>query len=103
MLLKDTVLFYPCTEPLSFSDITISDCTSEEAGHILHALYCVSTCCSYKIIVVRTVDTDALVLSISYISQHVPLINGIDIYAELVNSSKIYDIKRIVEELGLEV
>ena len=51
----------------------------------------------------RTVDSDVLVLLISYISQHVQLTNDIDIYAELVNSSKFYDIERIVEELGLNV
>ena len=81
---KDTVLFYPCTEPISFSDITITDCTSEEADQrlIRHALHCVSTCYSYKIIAVRTVDTDVMILLISYISQHVQLINDIDIYMQ---------------------
>ena len=37
-------------------------------------------------------DADVLVLLISYISQHEQLINDIDIYAELVNSSNIYNI-----------
>ena len=101
-LTKTLFFSIPLPNPISFLDITITaDCTSEEAEQSLirHALHCVSTCYSYKIIV----DTDVLVLLISYISQHVQLINDIDIYAELVNLSKIYDIKRIVEELGLEV
>ena len=84
---KDTVLFYPSTEPMYFSDITITDCTSEEADQrlIRHALHCVSTCYSYKIIVVRTVDTDVLALLISYISQNVQLISDIDIYIYMQN------------------
>ena len=51
---------------------------------------------------VRTVDTDVLILLISHISQ-VELGDDVNIHAYLINSDKYYDIKTVIRMLGPDI
>ena len=68
---KDTFLCSFDPEPLSQSDISITKCQSEEADQnlIRHTLHIIENYIHFKRIVVRTIDTDFLILLISYIGQ----------------------------------
>ena len=56
---------------------------------------------NYKNILVCTIDTDVLVLPISYIGQ--VELNDIEIHAYLINSGRYYSIKQIIRELGSDI
>ena len=84
--------------------VSVRPCESEEADQriVRHALNLVYN--GYKNILVRTIDTDVLVLLISHISQ-VQLNDAeiYEIYAYLINSDKYYNIKAIIQELGSDI
>ena len=84
---KDTVLCSTSIETLDSHDISITHCQSKEADQrlIRHALHCISA--QYKKIVVRTVDTDVLILVMSYVSQFYDLCTDVNIYPHMMNST----------------
>ena len=101
---KTTVL---CSSPVETVDlhneVSITSCQSEEADQriIRHALHCILE--QYKKVVVRTVDTDVLILLISYVGQFYEKCSNIWIYANIMNSScQYYDIIAAVDALGSE-
>ena len=102
---KDTVLCAPDTEPINLPDISISKCQSEEADQRLvrHTLHCLSYFQLYKRVVVRTIDTDVLILLISYVGQYFYLNSDVDVYAELINTPTYYNIIEICKSLGLDI
>ena len=55
----------------------------------------------YKNILVRSIDTDVLVLLISYTGQ--VELNDIEIHAYLINSDRYYNIKQIIRELTSDI
>ena len=100
---KDTVLCYTSIETLDSHDISITHCQSEEADQrlIRHTLHCISA--QYKKAVVRTVDTDVLILLMSYVSQFYNLCTDINIYVHMVNSAcEYYDVIDAIFDLGKE-
>ena len=91
-------------ETIESSDISIMDCQSEEADHrlIRHTLHCVFE--QYQTIVVRTIDTDVLVLLISYVGQFLDHCNDKNIYAHMIQSNPpYYDITSAAQILGKEI
>ena len=101
---RDTVL---CSSPIDLSDghrFPINNCESEEADQrvIRHTLHCMSE--QYRRIVVRTIDTDVLILLMSYVAKYHEICGeGITVYAHMVNSScEFYNITSAVESLGKE-
>ena len=66
--------------------ISQSHSQSEEADQrlIQHTLHCIS---AWHKIVVSTVDTDVLILLMSYMSQYKDLCTDVNIYAHMVNSA----------------
>ena len=56
---------------------------------------------SYKNIIVRTIDADALALLISYIGKGE--LNDIEIHAYLIILDRYYNIKQIIQELGSDI
>ena len=91
---KNSVLCSSAVEALDLHDeVSITSCQSEEADQrvIWHALHCLSE--QYKKIVVPTVDTDVLVLLMSYVCQFYEKCSHFETYAHMVNSScQYYDI-----------
>ena len=82
---KDTILCSVDPEPVEQSDISITKCQSEEADqriirHVLHTIY---NYAQLKRIVVNTIDTDVLVLSISYVRRFEDM--DIEIFAYLTS------------------
>ena len=69
---------------------------ADEADHPLvrHALNMIQS--GYKNVLVRTIDTDVLVLLLA----HIPQVDDININAYLINSDKYYDIQEIIRTLG---
>ena len=85
------------------SHISITHGQSEEADQqlIQHTLHCISA--QYKKIVVCTVDTDVLILLMSYVSQFYDLCTDVNIYAHMVNSAcEYYDVISAIFDLGKE-
>ena len=84
---KDTVLCSTSIETLDSHDISITQCQSKEADQrlIRHTLHCISA--QYKKIVLRTVDTDVLILVMSYVSQFYDLCTDVNIYPHMMNST----------------
>ena len=68
---KDSVLYSFDAEPLEQPDSSITKCQSEEADQriIRHVLHVIESYNEYKRIVVRTIDSDVLVLLISYLGR----------------------------------
>ena len=87
------------------NDVRINSCTSEEADARLvrHAISCVES--SYDMVVVRTVDTDVLILLMSswpYMSELGPS----QVYSLMGKESKnlkLYDIKELSLEVGYDL
>ena len=100
---KDTVLYKPSTHAINLPDTSISECQSEEADQrlIRHTLHCLADCQLYERVVIRTIDTDVLILLISYIS--LLELRSIDVYAELINTPTFYDICKIIQHLGAHI
>ena len=84
--------------------ISMTNCQSEEADqrNVRHVLHCLRK--GYKRVVVRTVDTDVLILLISYVSQYVDTLDeqNPEIYANMDsrNHSDIYNITEVTQTLG---
>ena len=91
---KNNVLCSSALEPLDLQEFSITNCQSEEADQrlIRYTLHCISDLEDYERIIVRTIDTDVLILLISYISQYHELCQEIEIYVDMVNSECQYDI-----------
>ena len=102
---RDTVICSSNLEPINHPDVTITKCQSEEADQrlIRHVLHCLDNYISYKRIVVHTIDTDVLILLVSYLSQLPEIPSDLDIYAYLINSKKYYNITEIIGFLGKDV
>ena len=92
-------------EPLEQSDISITKCKSEEADQriIRHVLHIVDDYAEFKRIVINTIDTDVLVLLISYLGRLEITDSDVEIYAYLTAGKKYYSIREITESLGKEV
>ena len=75
--------------------VPVRPCAAEEADQRLvrHTLNLIHN--DYKNILVRTIDTDVLILLISYIAQ-LEVGGDVNIHAYLINSNKYYDIKTII-------
>ena len=94
------------TEQELLDSARINFCTSEEADARLvrHAINCVET--GYDPVVVRTVDTDVLVLMISYYPFMSDINNGTRVLTLMGNnwsSIKVYDINALASEIGYSV
>ena len=74
----------------------VRPCTAEEADQRLvrHALNMIKS--GYKNVLVRTIDTDVLVLLLA----HIPQVDDVNIHAYLVNSDKFYDVQKFIRTLG---
>ena len=85
----------------SWTQVSVGTCEVEEADQRLvrHTLNLINN--SYKNTLIRLVDTDVLVLLISYIGQ--VELNDIEIRAYLINSDRYYNIKQIIRELGSDI
>ena len=86
---KDTVLYSFDAEPLEQPDSSITKCQSEEAdqriiGHVIESYN------EYKRLVARTIDSNVLVLLISYVGRVENLDPVIEIYANLTNGKEYY-------------
>ena len=77
-------------------------CEAEEADQRLvrHALNIIAN--GYTNVLVRTIDTDVLILLVSYISQQ-QIGDGVNIHAFLINSDKFYNIRTIIDSLGPDI
>ena len=103
--LKDTVLCSFDAEPLRQSDVSIVKCQSEEADQriIRHVLHIVDSYDEFNPVVINTIDTDVLVLLISYFGRLETIDPDIEIYAYLTAGKKYYDVRDITKSLGKEV
>ena len=101
---KNTVLCSSSTEPINLPETSISNCQSEEADQrlIRHVLHCLADHRQYKLIIIRTIDTDVLILLISYVSQFYNMCSDVEIFSVMVNSHEYYDIMTAVGTLGKE-
>ena len=77
-------------------NVPVRPCTAEEADQRLvrHALNIIKS--GYKNVLVRTIDTDVLVLLLA----HIPQVDDVNINAYLINSEKYYDVQKIIRTLG---
>ena len=87
---KDTVLCSFDAEPLEHSIVSITKCQLEEADprivrHLLHTLLCYA---HFGRIVVNTIDTDVLILLISYVGCLEEIDPKVEIFAYLVNGGR---------------
>ena len=85
----------------SWTQVSVRPCEVEEADQRLvrHILNLINN--SYKNTLIHLVDTDVLVLLISYIGQ--VELSDIEIRAYLINSDRYYKIKEIIQELGSDI
>ena len=92
-------------EPLEQSEISITKCQSEEADQriIRHVLHIIDNYDEFKRIVVNTIDTDILVLLISYVGRMENIDPDVEIYAYLTAGRKYYNITKISKSFGKEV
>ena len=102
---KETVLCSFDAEPLHQSDISITKCQSEEADQriVRHVLHAIDNYAQFKRIIVNTIDTDVLVLLISYVGRVEEMDPDMEIYAYLTSGKKYYNIVEISKSLGKEV
>ena len=85
--------------------VYIRKCQSEEADQraIHHTLHCIGQQI-YKQVVVRTTDTDFLILVISYLGGFISYDTlAVSVYAEMINSSIFYDTGKIIAFLGPDI
>ena len=77
-------------------NVPVRPCASEEADQRLvrHTLNMIQS--GYKNVLVRTIDTDVLVLLLA----HIPQVEDVNINAYLINSEKYHDIQKIIRTLG---
>ena len=93
--------------PEQFSDegVSIRKCQSGEVHQrVIHdTLHCVGQQIC-KQIVVRTIDTNVLILLISYLGGFTFCdTSAVNVYAEIINSSIFYDIGKIITFLGPDI
>ena len=102
--LKDTVICSFDSEPLEQSDISITKCQSEEADQriVRHVLHIIDNYDEVKWIVVNTIDTDVLILLISFVGRR-DNNDNVQVYAYLTASRKYYNINDIAKKLGKDV
>ena len=96
------MLYSTSIETLDSHDISITQSQLEEADQqlIRHSLHCRSA--QYKKIVVRRVDTDVLILLMSYVSQFYDFCTDVYIYAHMVNSACEYYVISAIFDLDKE-
>ena len=94
---RNTSLSFPLSPSELDSQILVRHCEAEEADESLvrQTLNLINGC---KNILVCTIETDVLVLVISYISK--VELNDIEIHAYVINLDRCYSIKQIIGELG---
>ena len=97
---RKTSLSSPFSPSELDTHVSVRPSEAEEADQRLvrHTLNLIN---GYKNILVRTIETDILVLVISCIGK--VELNGIEIYAYLINSDRCYSIKQIIRELGSDI
>ena len=97
---KKTSLSSPFSPSELDTQVSVRPSEAEEADQRLvrHTLNLIN---GYKNIFVRTIETDILVLVISYIGK--VELNDIEIYAYLINSGRCYSIKQIIREFGSDI
>ena len=93
---RNTSLSFPLSRSELDSQILVCHCEAEEADESLvrQTLNLINGC---KNILVCTIETDVLVLVISYISK--VELNDIEIHAYVINLDRCYSIKQIIGEL----
>ena len=93
---RNTSLSFPLSPSELDSQILVCHCEAEEADESLvrQTLNLINGC---KNILVCTIETDVLVLVISYISK--VELNDIEIHAYVINLDRCYSIKQIIGEL----
>ena len=94
---KDTVLCSFEAEPLEQPGTCITRCQSEEADQriIRHVLHVIDSYAQFKRIVINTIDSDVLVLLVSYIGYVEKLDPSMEIFAYLINGKKYFNIVEI--------
>ena len=102
---KDKVLCSFEAEPLEQPGTCITRCQSEEADQriIRHVLHVIDSYAQFKRIVINTIDSDVLVLLISYIGRVEKLDPAMEIFAYLINGRKYFNVTQISNSLGKEV
>ena len=95
---QNTALSFPSSCSEMDTPVSVRPCEAEEADQRLvrHTLNLISN--GYNNIIVRTIDTDVLILLISYIEQIE--LNAVELHAYLINSDKYFNIKQIIHDLG---
>ena len=98
---RNTSLSSPSSCSELDTQVSVRPCEVEEADQSLvrHTLNLIKN--GYKNILVRTIDTDVLVLLISYIKK--VELNDKEIHAYLINSDRHYNIEQIIRELGSDI
>ena len=87
-------------EQVSDKGVSIRKCQSEEADE-RHTLHCVVQQI-YKQIIVRTIDTDAVIYLISHLGGFTSF-NTSAVNAQMINSSIFYDIGKMIAFFGLDI
>ena len=92
MTLHDNFVCSFDNEPFHHSYISITNCQSEEADQriIRHVLHIVDNYDEFKWIVVDKIDTDVLILLISFVGQMENVDPGLQIYAQLTAGTVSY-------------
>ena len=103
--LRDTVLCSFDCEPLEHSDASIKKCQAEEADQrvVRHVLHLIGNYDEFDLIVINTIDTDVLILLISFVGRIENINPSIRIYAYLTAGKKFYNISEIARKLGKDV
>ena len=97
---RNTSLSSPLSPSELDSRISVRPCEAEEADESL-VRQTLNLINGYKNILVCTIETDVLVLVISYIGK--VELNDTEIHAYVINSDRCYSIKQIIGELGSDI
>ena len=104
---KDSVLVLPSIQSAPLHSSSIGTCQSEEADQrvVRHALQCMSDANGFDKVVVRTGDTDVVVLCARYVAMTFGEETPKQIYVHMVstNSHRLFNIKEVVKGLGVDV
>ena len=103
--LKNSVICSFNLEPLNQSDVSITNCQSEEADQriVRHVLHIMDNYAGFKRVIVNTIDTDVLMLLISYVGRNEDIDPDLEIYAYLTAGKKYYNVMDISKSFGKEV
>ena len=101
---KNSVLCSSNTD-IDTSEVGVHSCQSEEADQRLvrHLLNCICGNKKYSLIVIRTIDTDVMILVVAYVSEYQNMCSNTKVYVFMVNSNKMYDICAIVKFLRIYI